>query len=249
MLIRHNARGIARPLPGAIIAGAIGGCTTTPQKPTHEQGSQTRQRWRAVCGSGETRPISSVAPCATLHVEVLAITLSNPVCQVRTLPARTWAARVSLIRDCQPGPVARKASTISGAKRMESCNFFGAFCGPRFSRVFRNPEGSPEKGTAWPKSAAVNSRTSPRALVSGLLRFIASHFSGVGFAKTDYPNAASNSRIAQHMQPCIQVSDGDVARFTIVVTPVNEGQGGFEFKFPRALKRQIACTDVARIFC
>ena len=32
MLIRHNARGIARPLLGAIIAAAIGGCTATPQK-------------------------------------------------------------------------------------------------------------------------------------------------------------------------------------------------------------------------
>ena len=105
------------------------------------------------------------------------------------------------MRVCQPAPVALKAATTSGDNRMVVDTLVGAFCGPRglIPSVFCNCSGSTSvAGLNLRISAALSSRTSPSASISGARGFIVSNLSGVGLAKADDTNAASHGGKAQH---------------------------------------------------
>ena len=79
------------------------------------------------------------------------------------------------MRVCQPAPVALKAASTSGLYRTVTATFVGAFCGPRepMPSVFCNSSGSTSvAGLNLRISAALSSRTSPSASISGARGFM-----------------------------------------------------------------------------
>ena len=70
---------------------------------------------------------------------------------------RSQSFNAASIRVCQPSPVARKACTTSGDKRMVVDTLGGAFCGPRPPSLARKVAGKLENGVAVFMSAPVHS--------------------------------------------------------------------------------------------
>ena len=156
------------------------------------------------------------------------------------------------MRVCQPAPVALKVSTTSGDSRMVVDTLVAAFCGPRelTPSVFCNSNGSTSvAGLNLRISAALSSRTSPSASISGARGFIVSYLSGVGLAKADDTNATSHGGKAQHMKPGIQKAQRHVAHFGVCLAGVLPDQRRTEIELCCPIKAQCAFTDVALVLC
>jgi|SRR5262245_10551384 len=135
-------------------------------------------------------------------------------------------ASVSLIRPCQPLPVARNDSTMCGSSRMVTTCFVGAFCGPRPRRaawyfslaasMAASREGWSATRTDSAKSAAVHSglsgsvRSGSRSRIAMLPSFAPTRRS-----QTDQPAVAVALGIHDGMQHAVKRSERDPAVFAV----------------------------------
>ena len=155
--------------------------------------------------------------------------------------------RAASTRVCQPSPVARNACSTSLESRMVVDTLVGDFCGPRWRipSVFCKLGGRASlAGRKVLKSAAVKVRTSPSAPMRELGFFIIFHFTRVGLAKTDDPDAVFCRRKAKHMQAPVQETNGHVSRFKVGLAQVLPDDGRVEIKISCTVERQASSHDV-----
>src|SRR5664279_2708842 len=150
------------------------------------------------------------------------------------------------MRVCQPSPDARKDSTTSRERRMETSSLVGAFWGPRTPSLRSRDAGSASRaGRAFLKSASVHSGFSASTLSGVAFRLlIESLLSLVHLAETDHPDAALGFRENQGVKPLFQEPDGSIAGLTIVFPVVHDDPGRCKFKFRRPLEGQPAKFNV-----
>jgi hypothetical protein len=158
--------------------------------------------------------------------------------------SRNQDFNASFMRVCQPRPVALKASSTSASKRTVVKTLVGDFCLPRPDNLAFNDSGNSENGLNNAGSTFDKSPTSPSVSILGNRETMGSSFSFVSFAKTDDTNAALSLTERQHMQPVVQVADGDKARFRVFNARVLPDFSGFKIKIDRAFKAQAAFSDV-----
>jgi phage anti-repressor protein len=158
--------------------------------------------------------------------------------------SRNHSLSASFMRVCQPLPVALKASSTSASKRTVVETLVGDFCLPRPDNLIFSDSGNSENGLNNAGSTFDKSPTSPSLSISGNRETMGSSFSFVSFAKTDDTNAALSLAERQHMQPTIQVADGDKARFRVFNARVLPDFRGLKIKIDRAFKAQAAFSDV-----
>ena len=158
--------------------------------------------------------------------------------------SRNHSLSASFMRVCQPLPVALKASSTSASKRTVVETLVGDFCLPRPDNLIFSDSGNSENGLNNAGSTFDKSPTSPSLSISGNRETMGSSFSFVSFAKTDDTNAALSLAERQHMQPAIQVADGDKARFRVFNARVLPDFRGLKIKIDRAFKAQAAFSDV-----
>lgn len=154
------------------------------------------------------------------------------------------------MRVCHPAPVALNAANTSGLYRTVTAILVGAFCGPRelIPSVFCNSSGSTlVAGLNAHISAALSSRTSPSASISGARGFIVSYLSGVGLAKADDTNAIGHWGKAQHMKSGIQKAQRHIAHFGICLAGILPNQCRTEIELCYPVKAQGAFTDIALV--
>ncbi len=157
--------------------------------------------------------------------------------------------RAEFIRDCQRGPVARKASRMSASYRTVAGFLVGAFCGPRTPSFSRKLGGSASPaGLKSFASAAVNSLTSPASLVNRERFAIAFRLSLVSFAETDHPDSGLSLCETHYVQPLVQVAECDISDFPVRAAIVDRNEGRREVKLSGSVEGKSAFSDIPSAF-
>lgn len=158
-------------------------------------------------------------------------------------------ASVSLMRDCQPSPVARYAARTSGSNRNDMRTFGLSIAGrpgPRFSAASTSGIAA-RIGFARAKSALVISGISS----SGVMGFLPAIFfllSVVRAAEADNADLFAPQADGHEVQPTIPAGKGPPARFRVIVTGVLKDRGVVPVQFFDVGKIETVFLDVAKAF-
>lgn len=160
----------------------------------------------------------------------------------------------SSMRVCQPAPVDLKYSTTSRLYRTVTESLVSWRCGPRspdlrLGSTASNSFGNTScAGRARFMSSRVSSRTSPFSLISGFV-FIASNLPAIRLPKTDDTNPFCYVRKTNHMQPGVQIPQGNEPPFAVSTPGIFPIDRCFPIEVGRSVERQVACLCIALRFC